>query len=240
MDGIVDVVQKIHNQERRRLIRCNRSHNSLSYRVPREVIEALRKNKNYQPANQTNISIEELFDKLRELFEEKKDDELRFSALVEEIYQLLNDNAHLEFTRAIKKYALSPDNKILLLYFCHLFVENTNADSFEDRWHSLLKEENFKRIKERLADKGMRTGFACLFHGAPGTGKTETVYQIARETGRDIMLVDIAQTKSMWFGESEKKIKDIFDRYKACVKEAKIEPILLFNEADAVINCNKI
>jgi signal recognition particle GTPase len=49
-----------------------------------------------------------------------------------------------------------------------------------------------------LSEKGMRTGFACLFHGAPGTGKTETVYQIARQIGRDIFPVDIAQTKSMW------------------------------------------
>jgi len=31
----------------------------------------------------------------------------------------------------------------------------------------------------------MRKGFACLFSGTPGTGKTETAYQIARETGRN-------------------------------------------------------
>jgi SpoVK/Ycf46/Vps4 family AAA+-type ATPase len=91
-------------------------------------------------------------------------------------------------------------------------------------------------VRKRLVEKGMRTGFACLFHGAPGTGKTETVYQIARATGRDIMMVDISETKSMWFGESEKKIKEVFDRYKEFVKQSEIAPILLFNEADAVIN----
>jgi SpoVK/Ycf46/Vps4 family AAA+-type ATPase len=81
----------------------------------------------------------------------------------------------------------------------------------------------------------MKTGFACLFCGPPGTGKTETAYQIARVTGRDIMPVDIADTKSMWFGESEKKIKAIFDRYQSIVKKNKGVPILLFNEADAVL-----
>ncbi|MDR1783350.1 MAG: ATP-binding protein [Dysgonamonadaceae bacterium] len=104
---------------------------------------------------------------------------------------------------------------------------------------ALLQEENFNKVTQRLTDKGMRTGFACLFHGAPGTGKTETVYQIARQTERNIYQVDISNTKSMWFGESEKCIKGIFLRYRALLKTEKIAPILLFNEADAVIGKRK-
>jgi hypothetical protein len=100
---------------------------------------------------------------------------------------------------------------------------------------SLLGEENFVLVKARLRERNMRAGFACLFSGPPGTGKTETAYQIARKTGRDIMLVDIANTKSKWFGESEKKIKALFDRYQGMVKNSPLAPILLFNEADAVL-----
>jgi SpoVK/Ycf46/Vps4 family AAA+-type ATPase len=85
----------------------------------------------------------------------------------------------------------------------------------------------------------MRSGFTCLFYGEPGTGKTETVNLIAKETGRDIMQVDISETKSCWFGESEKLIKKIFDKYRAFVEESKVAPILLFNEADAVIGKRK-
>jgi len=103
----------------------------------------------------------------------------------------------------------------------------------------LLQEENFVNVQKRLKDKGMRTGFACLFYGAPGTGKTETVYQIARQTGRNIFMVDISETKSMWFGESEKRIKEIFEKYRTLVKSEKTIPILLFNEADAVIGKRK-
>jgi SpoVK/Ycf46/Vps4 family AAA+-type ATPase len=102
-----------------------------------------------------------------------------------------------------------------------------------------LDTENFKEVQARLKDSSMRSGFACLFYGPPGTGKTETAYQLARETKRDIMLVDISQTKSKWFGESEKQIKQLFDRYSMLVKSALDKgtavPILLFNEADAVI-----
>ena len=100
----------------------------------------------------------------------------------------------------------------------------------------LLQENNFNNIQKRLSNNGLRTGFPCIFSGPPGTGKTEAVYQIARLTGRDIVLVDIAETKSMWFGESEKRIKAVFDRYKGMVKSDKLAPILLFNEADAILS----
>jgi SpoVK/Ycf46/Vps4 family AAA+-type ATPase len=74
-----------------------------------------------------------------------------------------------------------------------------------------------------------------LFYGAHGTGKTETVLQLARQTGRDIMQVNISEIKSMWVGESEKNIKNVFDQYRIKVEKSTIAPILLFNEADAII-----
>ena len=99
---------------------------------------------------------------------------------------------------------------------------------------SLLQPENFSAVQKRLSDNGMRKGFACLFSGMPGTGKTETAFQIARMCGRDIMQIDIATTKSKWFGDSEKQIKALFDNYRSCVRKSEVTPILLFNEADAV------
>jgi SpoVK/Ycf46/Vps4 family AAA+-type ATPase len=90
-----------------------------------------------------------------------------------------------------------------------------------------------------LESKGLRKGFTCLFYGAPGTGKTESVFQLARQTGRDIMQVNISQVKSMWVGQSEKNIKQLFDQYRTIVKRTKIVPILLFNEADGVIGKRK-
>ena len=99
--------------------------------------------------------------------------------------------------------------------------------------------ENFQKIQERMKEKGFRNGFACLFYGSPGTGKTETVYQLARQTGRSIMVVDVPRIKSKWVGESEKNIKALFDRYREQVKRAQLTPILLFNEADAIIGIRK-
>jgi len=116
-----------------------------------------------------------------------------------------------------------------------MFYNEKNREKIEDLF-SLLKEENFINIKKRLSDNGMRTGFACLFSGLPGTGKTEYVYQIAKQTERDIMLVDISEIKSKWFSESEKNIKAVFTRYRKLLEHNEKAPILFFNEADAIFS----
>lgn len=100
----------------------------------------------------------------------------------------------------------------------------------------LLENAHYQEIHTRMKDSGFRCGFTCLFYGAPGTGKTETVLQLARKTGRDILQVDVSKIKSCWVGESEKNIKHIFDNYRERVKKSEVTPILLFNEADAIIN----
>lgn len=48
------------------------------------------------------------------------------------------------------------------------------------------------------------------------------------------MMVDLSQTKSKWFGESEKVVKKIFDDYSALLKSSRTEPILFINEADGL------
>ena len=113
---------------------------------------------------------------------------------------------------------------------------NTSEQEQIERLTSLLSVDNLPSIQQRLAEQGMRKGFACLFYGAPGTGKTETVLQIARQTGRDLMQVDIAGLRDKWVGESEKNIKDVFARYRKLCKNSEVMPILFFNEADAIIN----
>ena len=113
---------------------------------------------------------------------------------------------------------------------------NDNVTKQVRQLESLLGKERMKRVQQRLKDKGMRTGFTCLFYGGPGTGKTETAQQLARLTGRDIMLVDVPSIRSKWVGETEKNIKDVFDRYKRLAQSNDIAPILLFNEADAILN----
>jgi hypothetical protein len=334
---LVKYMDDFEELERKQFIRCRRRVNEYrkrkempTYRVPVEIIEAVRKGNVFVPPDYKNLTIRIFFSVLRDLIEQRKEGELTFTAFVDEISDLLNNNMHLEFCKKIKWYQLDQPDATLLLQFCDLYVnndddmisihdlegiqddeldfdiimrelytgesrlmehdgliENKNNDGLADPdyFHltekaknellaelnlknnihrgknvikasgiaaknlfynrkearqieelaSLLREENFPSVQNRLSENGMRKGFACLFYGPPGTGKTETVYQIARKTGRDIILVDISETKSMWFGESEKRIKQIFDNYRWAVKSSGVVPILLFNEADAVI-----
>ena len=102
-----------------------------------------------------------------------------------------------------------------------------------------LMEENYLKMQERLVSMNMPGGIAAILYGEPGTGKTESVYQMARETGRGIVHVNISEAKSMWFGESEKKIKEIFTKYARLCRGSVLKPILLFNEADAIFGKRK-
>jgi SpoVK/Ycf46/Vps4 family AAA+-type ATPase len=99
-----------------------------------------------------------------------------------------------------------------------------------------LSPEHLPRIRERLQGKNMPEGISMLFYGPPGTGKTESVLQVARKTGRSVMWVDMSNTKSMFYGESEKKISAIFRNYKEFAENSETLPILLFNEADALFS----
>lgn len=103
------------------------------------------------------------------------------------------------------------------------------------RLQSLMHESNLKNVMRRLKARNLRCGFSCLFYGGPGTGKTETVYQLAKHTDRDLYVVDASQLRSKWVGESEKNIKAIFDDYRIMCEKQKKKPILFLNEADSII-----
>ena len=120
----------------------------------------------------------------------------------------------------------------------NLFYTTRNASQI-DELRTFLMPDRYKEIRARMKESGFRSGFACLFYGAPGTGKTETVNQLARITGRSIMIVNVPDIKSKWVGESEKNIKEVFDRYRLAVERSEIAPILLFNEADAIIGIRR-
>lgn len=93
----------------------------------------------------------------------------------------------------------------------------------------------YKNIVKQLKSANLPSGIVSLLYGFPGTGKTATVYEISKLTKRDILQVDISSIRDKYVGESEKRLKAIFTEYERAKEELKHVPILLFNEADALI-----
>ena len=141
--------------------------------------------------------------------------------------RVTNRNNRENISRHLKKCSSIKEKK---LFF------NSSVQEQIQSITNLLSTENLPSVQQRLEEQGMRKGFACLFYGSPGTGKTETVYQIARQAGRDLVQIDIAGLRDKYVGESEKNIKEVFSRYREICKESEVMPILFFNEADAIIN----
>lgn len=155
-------------------------------------------------------------------------------SISEEVRQFIDKEFDLCWEKRDYSYMkdLLDANKIVHKEMFYNAAERVSIEKLAE----MLKQENFETIQRRMGECGMRSGFACLFYGAPGTGKTETVLQLARLTGRSIMQVNVANIKDKYVGESEKNIRGIFNRYRTCCENSELKPILLFNEADAIIS----
>ena len=119
-----------------------------------------------------------------------------------------------------------------------LYFNKSETDQLTQIQSSLTR-KSYDKIIGELQRNNMPSGIAILFHGDPGTGKTEGVYQIARKLKKAILRVDISQTKNFFFGESEKEIKRLFEKYQKFIKKEANCPILLFNEADGILGKRK-
>ena len=155
----------------------------------------------------------------RELYHIKDDEKRKLFSEIEIIDRTRREN-EIQFDQIVAK---------------ELYYNEMNQRQITEL-SQLLDNANYQSIRSRLKSSGLRCGFTCLFYGDPGTGKTETVYQLARLTGRNILQVNVTQIRSCWVGESEKNIRAIFASYRNRVLKAVKAPILLFNEADAIIN----
>lgn len=91
--------------------------------------------------------------------------------------------------------------------------------------------ERLERFNDYLRDNGNRqtTNFNCLFHGPPGTGKTELARYIANRLDRELITKRVSDLQSMWVGESEKNIRRAFE------EAQREEAVLVIDEADSLL-----
>ena len=146
------------------------------------------------------------------------------------------EGIHIEIKEEIKNEKLLYPEQIKK----NKLIYNSSELEAISRIDEVLTEKAFQKLKSNLIANNLPEGITCLLYGEPGTGKTATVYELARKHKRAVFKVEISETKSMWYGESQKLVKKIFTDYEEAKEKEKRCPILLFNEADAIIGKRKV
>lgn len=75
-----------------------------------------------------------------------------------------------------------------------------------------------------------------LFYGPPGTGKTMAAYAMAKELQRDVVTIDGSSFLTSYVGESEKRLRDIFVHLQYEQAKGSASPVVVINEADAILH----
>jgi len=76
---------------------------------------------------------------------------------------------------------------------------------------------------------GMIPSKGVLFYGPPGCGKTMLVKAVANECSANFITVKGPELLTMWFGESEANVRNIFDKARMAAP-----CVLFFDELDAI------
>lgn len=91
-------------------------------------------------------------------------------------------------------------------------------------------EEDVIGITKAIKNKAGLSKF--LFYGAPGTGKTESAYQIARLLDRDLLAVNLEQLIDSRLGETAKNVVSLFDEINHLVYG---KVVVLIDEIDSLV-----
>ncbi|KAI1982465.1 AAA+-type ATPase [Ophidiomyces ophidiicola] len=108
------------------------------------------------------------------------------------------------------------------------------------RWSDIGGQENIKRYLQKAVERPLRypermkrfniTGKkGVLLYGPPGCSKTLTVKALATEAGLNFLAVKGAEILSMYVGESERALREIFRKARAARPS-----IIFFDEIDAI------
>jgi len=159
---------------------------------------------------------EDILQKIIHPNKKKKVTKLKLDKLVEEqeLFEYLNPTTDLD------DVVLHPKTREVL----NTVIKQVDKDVF-----AKLKAWGIK-------DKRKGIDARIIFYGAPGTGKTMTAVSLAKTLKRPILSFDCSKILSMYVGESEKNVRKIFDDFKSLSKKAKVDPILLLNEADQFLS----
>lgn len=226
------------------------------FEMPAQVVRALRSDEAPEPPVRTGLSCAELFDVIGELFKDLDDNAIIPRDLFHELKDLFAGNPDLSFVRELNALGINAvSHWLVLVILCHLLV-NKDDDSIcynqiEDVYNH---KSNFSKDKAAFRSGTHYLMEMGLVEHECENGQANVNRIHLTKKAKTLLLADfnlhvtdvpmggivnVPDIKSKWVGESEKNIKEVFDRYRQAVERSELAPILLFNEADAIIGIRR-
>lgn len=130
------------------------------------------------------------------------------------------------------KFALGNSNPSALR---ETVVENVNVTWNDIGGLDTIKNELKETVEypvlhpDQYQKFGLSPSKGVLFYGPPGTGKTLLAKAVATEVSANFISVKGPELLSMWYGESESNIRDIFDKARAAAPT-----VVFLDELDSI------
>jgi hypothetical protein len=126
-----------------------------------------------------------------------------------------------------------------------VYEDSLNIDFLDQ----LISEEGYIKAINRLEEEGVQTKqVVCMLSGLSGTGKSQTIRNLASKYNRPILQVNLSQVKDAFVGKSEANVFELFQCYKRSLRHfenyktidgVKVGPygtsILYLDEIDSLI-----
>ncbi len=90
--------------------------------------------------------------------------------------------------------------------------------------------ERFIENPGLVRELGIEPPTGLLLHGPPGTGKTTIARVLASQTDASFFAVNASDVFSKWFGESEKRVSELFEQARE-----NVPAIIFIDEIDAIL-----
>ncbi len=83
----------------------------------------------------------------------------------------------------------------------------------------ILSEDGYIKVTKKLQNEGLgQKQVVAMLYGLSGTGKTQTVKNIAAKHNRPLIQVNISQIKDPYVGVSERNVQEVFRQYRLAVE----------------------
>ncbi len=156
-------------------------------------------------------------------------DNVSFVAEATNIANEFNNNGDEQLARYLMELVADANYYIPQASYTNLKFLHKEEPSMQPLFLPNAIEEDVVGVARSISKKGLSK---FLFYGAPGTGKTESAYQIARLLDRDVLVADFEKIIDSRLGESAKNIALLFEEINHIQYE---QVIIVFDEIDALV-----